>query len=143
MRNSRDNKVDYSINNRGGFLMIPETMLEVMKHEGVVALVTDGAEGAHVVNTWNSYLQVSKDEEILVPVGGMNTTEANLKQNSKLLMTLGSREVQGLMYMGTGFLVSGTAVIKGQGEEFDRIKEKFPWARAVMEIKPESIKQTL
>lgn len=123
--------------------MIPETMLEVMKHEGVVALVTDGAEGAHVVNTWNSYLQLTEDGGIMVPVGGMKTTEANLKENSKLLMTLGSREVQGLMYMGTGFLVSGTAEIKNQGDEFNGIKEKFPWARAVMKIKPESIKQTL
>lgn len=123
--------------------MIPEKMQEVLKHEGVVAIVTQGAGGAHVVNTWNSYLKISEDERLLIPAGGMNTTEANIKQNNKVLMTLGSREVQGLHSKGTGFLISGTAAFLRQGAEFDETKQKFPWARAVLEIKPEQITQTL
>lgn len=123
--------------------MIPETMLEVMKHEGVVAIVTQGENGPHVVNTWNSYLQISEKGELMVPVGGMKTTETNISKDNGVLMTLGSREVQGLMYMGTGFLVEGTARITDKGKEYDETKERFPWARAVLEIKPESITQTL
>lgn len=123
--------------------MIPEKMQEVMKHEGVVAIVTQGAEGAHVVNTWNSYLKISEGERLLIPAGGMNTTEANIKQDNKVLLTMGSREVQGFHSMGTGFLINGTAAFVYQGAEFDEIKQKFPWARAVLELKPEKITQTL
>lgn len=123
--------------------MIPEKMLEVLKHEGVVAIVTQGSEGAHVVNTWNSYLNITDDERLLAPVGGMKTTENNINQNDKILMTVGSREVQGFHYMGTGFLVKATAKIYDQGQELDMMKQKFPWMRAVLEIKPESITQTL
>lgn len=123
--------------------MIAQTMLEVMKHEGVVAIVTQGENEPHVVNTWNSYLKVTENDRLLVPVGGMKTTEANIKRDNRVLMTLGSREVQGLMYMGTGFLVRGTAKILDNGDEFNQTKEKFPWARAVLEITPEVVTQTL
>lgn len=123
--------------------MIPETMLEVMKHEGVVAIVTQGDNEPHVVNTWNSYLKTTQNGELLIPVGGMKTTQANLEKDNRVLMTLGSREVQGLMYMGTGFLVSGTAHFLDQGDLFNETKEKFPWARAVLQIKPTAITQTL
>jgi hypothetical protein len=124
-------------------MMIPEKMLEVLKYEGVVAIVTQGAEGAHVVNTWNSYLKITQNQEILIPAGGMKTTEANLKENHRILMTLGSREVQGFHSMGTGFLISGTAVFVDQGNELDETKQKFPWARAVLKVHPQSIIQTL
>ena len=123
--------------------MIPEKMLEVLKHEGVVAIVTDGTKGAHVVNTWNSYLNIIDNNRILVPVGGMKTTESNISQNNKVLMTVGSREVQGFHSMGTGFLIDAKSTFLNQGSEYDEMKQKFPWARAVLEIKPESITQTL
>jgi flavin reductase (DIM6/NTAB) family NADH-FMN oxidoreductase RutF len=123
--------------------MIPEKMLEVLKHEGVVAIVTNGDDGAHIVNTWNSYLNIIDDKRLLVPVGGMKTTESNIKQNNKVLMTMGSREVQGFHSMGTGFLISAEASFISQGTEFDEMKQRFPWVRAIMEIKVESITQTL
>lgn len=123
--------------------MIPEKVLEVLKYEGVVSVVTQGTEGAHVVNTWNSYLKITTDESFLAPVGGMKTTETNIKQNNKVLITLGSREVQGFHSMGTGFLIEGTAEFAYKGKEFDEMKKNFPWARAILKIKPESITQTL
>lgn len=123
--------------------MIPEKLMEVLKYEGVVAIVTEGPEGAHIVNTWNSYIRIAEGERLLAPVGGMNTTEANLKTNSKVQVTMGSREVQGFHSKGTGFLIKGTAAILSQGSEFDMLKQSFPWARAVLEIRPESIAQTL
>ena len=123
--------------------MIPEKLTEVLKHEGVVSIVTQGSKGAHVINTWNSYIKITKDERLLAPVGGMNTTESNVKQNNNILMTLGSREVQGLNSKGTGFLLKGAATFVYGGADFDEMKQKFSWARAVLEIKPESITQTL
>lgn len=123
--------------------MIPEKFMDVLKNEGVVAIVTEGAERAHIVNTWNSYIRLTHDESLLAPVGGMNKTEANLKINNKVLVTMGSREVQGFHSKGTGFFIKGTAVILNQGMELDKIKQSFPWARAVLIIKPESITQTL
>lgn len=123
--------------------MIPEKMLDVLKYEGVVAIVTQGSTEPHVVNTWNSYLKITEDERLLAPVGGMKTTESNIQQNNKVLMTIGSREVQGFHSKGTGFLISGTAEFIYEGTEFDEMKQKFPWVRAVLGIKPESITQTL
>lgn len=123
--------------------MIPEKMLAVLEHEGVVAIVTKGAQEPHVVNTWNSYINITEQGELLIPVGGMNETEKNIKQNNWVQMTLGSREVAGFQYMGTGFLISGTAAMVCEGEKFDGMKQKFPWARAVLVVKPDSITQTL
>jgi len=123
--------------------MIPEKMLQILSSENVVAIVTQGAEGAHVVNTWNSYITISKDESMLAPVGHMMKTESNLKANNKVLVTMGSRDVQGMHAMGTGFLISGTAGLVYEGSQFDEVKQKFPWARAALQIKPESITQTL
>lgn len=123
--------------------MIPEKLKEVLKYEGVVSIVSKGASDAHVVNTWNSYLKVADDGRLLGPVGGMNKTEANIQENNEVLMTLGSREVQGFHSKGTGFFIKGSAVFIYEGAKFDEIKQSFPWARAVIEITTQSITQTL
>jgi predicted pyridoxine 5'-phosphate oxidase superfamily flavin-nucleotide-binding protein len=123
--------------------MIPEKLTEVLKHEGVVAIATLGQDGPHMVNTWNSYLQVSGAERLLIPVGYMRRTEANIALNNQVLITLGSREVTGNIGPGTGFLIKGTASIEASGHDFDVIKAKFPWARAVMAVTADSIQQTL
>ncbi|WP_017414931.1 pyridoxamine 5'-phosphate oxidase family protein [Clostridium tunisiense] len=123
--------------------MIPAKLLEVLSKEGVVAIVTEGKEGAHLVNSWNSYIKITTDESLLVPVGGMKVTEANLQENNKVLVTIGSREVEGFHSKGTGFLITGTASMLYEGARFNKTKESFPWARAVLEIRPEAITQTL
>ena len=58
-------------------------------------------------------------------------------------MTLGSREVQGFHSKGTGFLINASAGFVYNGVEFDEMKQSFPWVRAIIEIKPQSITQTL
>lgn len=123
--------------------MIPEKLTEVLKYEGVVSIVTKGVNDAHVVNTWNSYLRITEDGRLIGPVGGMNKTESNIQENNEVLMTIGSREVQGFHSKGTGFLINGLAVFVYEGIEFDDIKQNFPWARAVMEVEVKSITQTL
>lgn len=123
--------------------MIPEKLLDVLGNEGVVAIATQGEGKPHLVNTWNSYVQVTEEEHLLIPVGGMNETEANLGKNNHLEVTMGSREVEGKNGPGTGFLVEGAGEIIKTGWEFDAVKERFPWARAALIVKPNSISQTL
>ena len=123
--------------------MIPEKLREVLKHDGVVAIATLGTDGPHLVNTWNSYVRITDDERILIPVGYMHRTEANIAFNNQVLITLGSRKVAGNMGPGAGFLIKGTADIETSGSDFNVVKAKFAWARAVMAVTASSIKQTL
>ena len=83
--------------------MIPEKLLEIMKQDGVVAIATLGADGPHMVNTWNSYLRATEDGRLLIPVGYMHRTEANIAFNPEVLITLGSSKVKGLYGPGAGF----------------------------------------
>lgn len=122
--------------------MIPEKLMEVLKYEGVVSIVSQSNE-AHVANTWNSYLKVTDKGEFLIPAGRMNETEENLKANKKVLLTMGSRDVEGFHSMGTGFLVEGEGAFLYEGENFDLMKEKFPWMRAVLLVQAKTITQTL
>ena len=123
--------------------MIPEKLLEVLKQDGVVAIATLGEEGPHMVNTWNSYIRITSDERLLIPVGYMHRTEANIAFNNQVLITLGSSKVAGNMGPGTGFLIKGTAEIATAGADFEVIKGKFSWARAVMAVTIASATQTL
>lgn len=108
-----------------------------------LAIVTQGVREPHVVNSWNSYVNVLEDGRLLIPVGGMKQTEENLKINNKVKLTIANREVQGKMYKGTGFLIIGTGQIVHEGSDYETMKEKFPWARAVLEITTDSAEQTL
>jgi hypothetical protein len=123
--------------------MLTEKFLEVINHEGVVSIVSWGENEPHIVNTWNSYLNVTSDERILIPAAGMRRTQKNVEQNNKVKVTLGSKEVMGYNYPGTGFLIEGTAKFVESGLEFDMMKEKFSFLSRVLEITVTSAKQTL
>ena len=123
--------------------MIPEKLLELLKYEGVVAIATQGEEGPHLVNTWNSYVQVTGDGLLVIPAGYMKTTETNITKDNRVLITLGSREVEGDHGPGTGFLIKGTAAFQTSGSNFDAAKQRFPWARATLEVTITSATQTL
>ena len=123
--------------------MISETFKQVLADECIVAIVTRSESGPHVVNTWNSYVTITSDGSLLIPVSRMHKTEKNLDNDNRVLLTIGSRNVPGLRYVGTGFLVEGTAALETQDEHFERMKARFDWMRAVMVVKPETITQTL
>ena len=124
-------------------MLIPEKMHAVLKEEGVVAIATQGNAGPHMVNTWNTYIQVTDDERLLIPAGHMNLTETNLASNHNVLLTLGSRQVPGTHGPGTGFLIKGTAEFVASGPEFDAIHANFKWARAALVVTITSATQTL
>ncbi len=123
--------------------VLTNIFLEVLRHEGVAAIATLGAE-PHLVNTWNSYIQVTDNLHLLIPIGGMHQTQKNIVANPKVLLTVGSREVSGMRGQpGAGFLVAGTAEFLSRGEDFDRVTAKFGWARAALKVTVESATQTL
>src|SRR5689334_2003617 len=99
--------------------MLNEKLVEVMSHEGVVSIVTCSNNEAHIANTWNSYLTATADGRILIPAGGMQRTQKNIELNNKIKLTLGSKEVMGFQYPGTGFLIEGTAKFVKSGSDFD------------------------
>lgn len=124
--------------------ILTEKFHETICHEGVVSIVSWGTEEPHVVNTWNSYLEVTDDERILIPAAGMRKTQENVEVNNRVKLTLGSRDVKGYKdYQGTGFLINATAKFVDSGAEFDIMKEKFPFLSRVVEITVGSIKQML
>ena len=123
--------------------MLTEKFFEVISHEGVVSIISWGKGEPHVANTWNSYLTLTKDNKILIPAAGMVKTEANIKENNKVKMTLGSKEVQGHFTQGAGFRLEGTAKFISLGEEYDMMKEKFPFLTRVLEITLTEIEQNL
>ncbi len=124
--------------------MFNEKFNEVLTKEGVVSITSWAEENIHVVNTWNSYLVKSGENKLLIPAAGMRKTQKNVETNNKVILTLGSKEVLGYKdYQGTGFVIEGTAKYLTSGEEFDMMKEKFPFLSRVLEITVESLKQTI
>lgn len=124
--------------------MLTTKFYEVLKHEGVVSIVSWGSDEAHVTCTWNSYLEITNDERILIPAAGMRSTENDVNQNNNVKVTLGAREVMGNNnYQGTGFEIGGTAKFLTTGSEFDMMKEKYPFLNRVLEITVITAKQLL
>ncbi len=124
--------------------MLDQKLREILAHpsDGAVAIVTQGADGPHVINSWNSYAWL-KDDRLLFPAGRMLQTEENIKTDPKVKLTISSREVAGKTYKGAGFLLCGTARFLKEGPSFETVKARFPWARAVLEITVNFQKQTL
>jgi len=123
--------------------ILSEKFLEVLKHEGVVSIMSWGVE-PHLVNTWNSYLVVTEDERILIPAYGFRKTEKNVDVNNKVKISLGSKDVSGYNnYPGTGFIIEGTARYIESGDEYDMMKSKFSFLTRVLEITVDKAKQML
>ena len=125
--------------------MLNEKLLDVLSHpaDGAVSIVTNGDDGPHLVNTWNSYIVVTLDDKLLIPAYGFNKTERNLSVHNDVILSIANREIEGYKAKGTGFIVKGTTRFVKSGEDFDRMKERFSWGRAVLEITVTSAKQML
>ena len=123
--------------------VLTDKFFEVLKHEGVVSIVSWGIE-THIVNTWNSYVVVTEDGRILIPAYGFRKTEKNVNVNNKIKLTLGSRDVLGYKdYQGTGFVIEGTASYIESGAEYEFMKDKFSFLTRVFEVTVISAKQML
>lgn len=118
---------------------------EVVEKSEWVAIATAGPDGPHVVATWGDYLnRMGLDGETLrIPVGGMQKTEANLRRDPRIELLFGTRQVQGTRGPGKGCSIVGRAEVQTQGADFEAVKAKFPWARAVLLVHPEKIEPQL
>lgn len=110
--------------------------------DAALAIATQGPDGPHIINSWNSYVQVI-GRKLLIPVGRMYKTEKNIDADNRVKLTITNREVQGKTYKGTGFLINGTAVFAKNGPNYASVTKRFPWARAALEISIETMEQTL
>jgi predicted pyridoxine 5'-phosphate oxidase superfamily flavin-nucleotide-binding protein len=110
-----------------------------------VTIVTQGDAGPHVTATWGDYIRAMgiDNDTLIVPVGYLQETEANLKRDSRVQVLAASRQVQGTHGPGQGCLLTGTAEILLDGDLVTKIKEKFSWARGAMLIRVESAKTQL
>ena len=125
--------------------MLNEKLLDILSHptDGCITMVTTGDAGPHLVNTWNSYITVTANDTLLIPASGFNKTEKNLSVHNEITLSIASKEIEGYRSKGTGFIVKGTTRFVKSGEDFDRMKEKFSWIRAVLEITVTSATQML
>ncbi|MGI6320204.1 MAG: hypothetical protein ACOXZK_04455 [Bacteroidales bacterium] len=114
-----------------------------MDHEGVVAIVTHDNCKPYIVNTWNSYISLNDEKHWLVPMGGMETFEELIKEDNKVQISIGSKEVEGLRTKGTGFLIEADAEVIKEGEDFELMSSKFIWMRAVLVLKLTKIVQKI
>ncbi len=118
-----------------------EKIGNILKYEGVFSIVAKGEDFPHIVNSWNSYVGL-KDNKLIVPVGFMNKMEEILKKDSRVIVVLGTKELEGLYGMGMGIKILGTAKIVYDNGDYKNKKEEFEWARAVMIIEINEVFQT-
>ncbi len=107
---------------------------EVLDLTEVVALVTRGPEGPHITATWGDYVRTLGigDDRLVIPAGSYHQMEANLARSPEIQILVASRQVQGTIGMGQGFTLKGTGTIVDSGEDMDRVKANFPWARGAL-----------
>ena len=125
--------------------MLSKKFFEVIQNEGVVSITSWGnGDQPNVRCTWNSYLHITKDERILAPIAGFTSVQGDVSKNDRVIVTLGSREVEGFNnYQGTGFLIEGRACFTDYGVEFEQMQKEYPFMNKLLEITVESAKQLL
>ncbi|MGI6296719.1 MAG: pyridoxamine 5'-phosphate oxidase family protein [Armatimonadota bacterium] len=125
--------------------LIENACLQTLEVAEYVTIVTQGETEPHLVATWGDYIRALGigEDSLVVPVGHLQTTEANLKKDPRVQVLAASRQVMGTYGPGQGCLFAGTAEIITEGELVDKVKEKFPWARGAMLIRVESAKTQL
>jgi hypothetical protein len=80
--------------------MFTEKFLEVIGKEGVVSIVSYDGNGAHVANTWNSYLVARDNVRLLIPAHAMRETEKKTSANNKVSSRSDRRKLRGFAVPG-------------------------------------------
>ncbi len=118
---------------------------ELIEQSEWVAIATAGVDGPHLVATWGDYVRDLgiEEDKVLIPAGRFNKTEENLKRDNRVELLFASRKVQGTRGSGQGCCVSGTAALEYKGPAMDKVKARFPWARAALVITVRDVKAQL
>lgn len=125
--------------------IIDDVCRQTLEATEYVTIVTQGEAGPHIAATWGDYIRTMgiDDDTLIVPVGYLRETEANLRRDARVQVLAASRQVQGTHGPGQGCLLTGDAEILLDGDLLIKVKEKFPWARGVMLIHVASAKTQL
>ena len=109
---------------------------EVLEKTEFVAMVSAGPQGPHITATWGDYVRTLgfEGDRLLIPAGYYHQMEANLGINPEIQILIASRLVEGKLGPGQGFTLKGTGKLVDSGEEMDRVKAHFPWARAALVV---------
>jgi hypothetical protein len=109
---------------------------EVLEKTEFVAMVTAGPQGPHITATWGEYVRQLgfESDRLLIPAGYYHQMEANLERNPEIQLLVASRGVEGKLGPGQGFTLKGTGEIVDSGEDMDRVKAHFPWARGALVV---------
>lgn len=124
-------------------MILNEHFYNTIQHQGIVTIITWENNNVHASNTWNSYLRIVENNIILIPAAAMIQTEKNIRINPNVKLILGSHEVMGYKYMGTGFLLTGTAQFLTEGEYYTMMLNEFSFLTRVLAITVQTCKQTL
>ena len=119
---------------------------KVIENTEIVAIATCGKKGPHLVATWSDFvksLDINDGKTIVIPAGGYSQTEKNLKENDRIELLVGSKQVQGKSGMGTGYRLSGSAKIVTDGKLMELTKSKYSWARGALVIEVDKVEQLL
>ena len=119
---------------------------ELLDKAEVVVICTYSGDGPHLVATWGDFVRtigIQDGNKIVIPAGGYRLTEENLKDNNKVQVLIGSKQVEGTHGMGFGCRLSGRGEIQTSGELFDLAKSKFPWARGTFVVHVDKIEYML
>jgi hypothetical protein len=121
--------------------MLDGTCREVLELTEFVTIVTDAIDGPHVVATWGDYVRELglEGDRLLIPVGFLRQTEENLARDSRIQLLVASRQAQGTRGPGQGCLIEGKGTVIISGEEADRVKATFPWARGALVVNVEKV----
>lgn len=117
----------------------------LLENTEFLTIVTEGADGPHVVGNWGDYLRrLGLDgDRIVLPAGYYRKTEENLQRNARVQVLAASRAVQGSHGPGQGCLLHGAGALVSEGELADRVKTAFPWARGALVIEVERVELQL
>jgi hypothetical protein len=118
---------------------------EVLEQTEWAAIATSGPEGPHVVGTWGDYIRAMgiSGDRVVIPVGHMHKTQANLQRDNRVELLCGTRQVKGAHGPGKGCSIAGTARMMTEGDEYAAVRLRFPWARASLIVRAEKVETQL
>lgn len=125
---------------------LDEICKKVLDKTEWIAISTGGHDGPHVVGTWGDYVRAldAGENMLIIPAGRMHKTEENLKQNNRVTLLCGTRQIAGSHGQpGQGCEIVGTGEFHPSGAHFELVKAKFPWARAALVVHVKEAKTQL
>ena len=109
---------------------------DVLEKTEFVAMVTTGPQGPHITATWGDYVRKLGfvRDRLLFPAVYFLQMVSNVERDDGIQLLVASRQVEGNLGPGQGFTLKGTGKIVDSGEDMDRVKAHFPWARGALVV---------